>query len=66
MKPAIRIGSIVRLKKGARNFLGIVKSFTSFGDETIPSDCVVVLNVFWLLDQGLSLRPLVEEVEVLS
>ena len=66
MKPAIRIGSIVRLKQGKGNFLGIVKGMRVFGDEMIPSDCTVVLNVFWMHDPSLNLRPLVEEVKVLS
>ncbi len=66
MKPAARIGSLVRLKQGNVRFLGIVKSMKEFGDEMVSNDCTVILNVFWMQDPGLKIRPLIEEVDVLS
>ena len=61
-----RIGSLVRLKQGNVRFLGIVKSMKAFGDEMVSNDCTVMLNVFWMQDPDLKLRPLIEEVDVLS
>ena len=65
-QPKVRIGSIVRLKRGNRKFLGMVKAFKDFGDVTVEGDYSVLLEVLWLQDPNLRYRPTLNEVEVLS
>jgi len=65
-QPKARIGSVVRLKRGDRKFLGVVKSFKDFGDVTVEGDYTVLLDVLWLQSPNLRWRPTLDEVEVLS
>ena len=62
----IKIGSIVRYKSAKnKGFIGIVKGWKDWGIP-IEAEPYIILDVIWLLDPSIYLKPRLDEVELIA
>ena len=59
------VGDLVRYKPGFREHVGVVKGWKDLGSPA-ESDSFIVLDVFWLSDPSMKLKPMPAEVELLK
>mgnify|MGYP001376288267 CR=1 FL=1 len=61
------VGDLIRYKPGLawRGHVGVVKGWKDLGSPA-ESDSLIVLDVFWLSDPSMNLKPRLTEVELLK
>ena len=59
------VGDLVRYKPGNMEHVGVVKDWKDLGSP-MESDRYIVLDVFWLSNPTMKLRPRLTEVELLK
>ena len=62
----IKVGSIVRYKPAKnRGFIGVVKGWKDWGSAA-EAEPYIILDVLWLLDPTMNLKPRLNEVELIA